>query len=280
MANRIKTRILQKIDTEENWNINNPILKVGELGFTSDGKYKNWFKLGDGITPWTELKYAYSEFLANLVKVDNLTVELNEEGKITIKDTGVVSGSYGSEYDEENNIFTIPSFTVNSKGQLTEIEDKRVQIKQTMNVVPVLGEYTISSNYTLYTGRSTVDVNCIINVPSMPIGTQVVIKNIGEKGENGYPIMIHPDGVFIDGEKKSEDPSQPVDIILAPKEYVTLVSISPTDWSIISESSRFERASLSVLTLKNDVVVRKDNYGNVENTLSDMSLNTDDVAVI
>ena len=149
-----------------------------------------------------------------------------------------------------------------------------------MNVVPVLGEYTISSNYTLYAGKSTLDVNCIINVPSMPVGTQIVIKNIGDKGEEGYPIMIHPDGVFIDGEKSSDNPSKPIDIILAPKEYVTLVSISPTDWSIISESSRFERASLSVLALKNDVIVRTDNYGNTENNLSGMSLTTNNVAVI
>ena len=280
MANRIKTRILHKIDTEENWTSNNPVLKLGEMGFTLDGKYKNWFKLGDGTTAWNDLKYVYSEFLANLVKVDNLTIEFNEDGKISIKDTGVNFGSYGTEYDEENNIFTIPSFTVNSKGQLTSVEDKRVQIKQTMNVIQVLGEYTISSNYTLYTGRSTVDVNCIINVPSMPIGTQVVIKNIGEKGEEGYPIMVHPDGIYIDGEKSLEDPSKGVDIILAPKEYITLVSTSPTDWSIISESSRFEKTSLSSLALKNDVIVRKDNYGNVEENLSNMTLNTKNVATI
>ena len=280
MAIRYKTRILHKIDTEENWKLNNPILKIGEIGFTRDGKYKNWFKLGDGTSSWNELKYAYSEFLANLVNVDNLTIEFDTNGKISIKDTGAVSGTYGNEYDQENNIFTIPSFSVNSKGQITSIEDKRVQIKQSMNVIPVVGEYTVSSNYTLYAGKSTVDVNCIINLPSMPIGTQIVIKNIGEKGESGYPIMIHPDNVFIDGEKSTSDPSKPVDIILAPKEYITLVSISSTDWSIISESSRFEKASLSSMALKNDIIVRTENSGNVDNNLSTLSLNNNNIATV
>ena len=110
---------------EENWINNNPRLKKGELGFTSDGKYKNFFKIGDGETYWVDLPYAYSEFLANLVNVDNLTIEKTENG-IAIKETGVVAGTYSAEYDSKNEIFTIPSFSVNATGQLTEVAEKRV----------------------------------------------------------------------------------------------------------------------------------------------------------
>ena len=152
---RLKTRIIHKIDTEENWIKNNPILRLGEIGFTSDGDYKGWFKLGDGTSTWNELKYAYSEFMASLIKVDDLTIEMTDKG-IAIKDTGVKAGNYGGL--SEDGFYNIPSFTVNSKGQLTEIKDQRVQIKQTMNVISVTENYTISSNYTLIAGKSTPEV--------------------------------------------------------------------------------------------------------------------------
>lgn len=268
MAKLIKTRIRHKIDIEANWELNNPILRAGEIGFTSDGKHKNWFKLGDGVTPWIELQYAYSEFLANLIDVDNLTIEMNEEGKIAIKDTGVVAGDYGSEYDEENNIFTIPSFTVNSKGQLTSIEDKRVQIKQTMNVIPVTGEYTISSNYALITGKPTVEASCVVNVPKMPIGTQVVIKNIATDSA----LLVRPVDISIDG--------YTFDIALAPYEYITLVSISPVQWSIIAESSRFSTEKLSLMNLSKNIVVRNDNTGNIEQRVNTLKLEQDNIAVV
>lgn len=264
MATRLKTRIRHKIDTESRWISNNPVLRMGEIGFTADGEHKNWFKLGDGSTPWTDLKYAYSEFLANLISVDEMTFEMND-GVISLKDTGVVANSYGPEYDEENDIFTIPSFTVNSKGQLTNVTDTRVQIKQTMNVIPVEGEYTVSSNYALIVGKSA---NCIINVPRMPIGTHVVIKNT-------YPdnaLIVRPKNISID--------KFTGDIILAPYEYITLVSVSSVEWSIIAESSRFDTTKLSNLMLKSNVIVRTDNTGNQEASISNMSVSANNIAVV
>lgn len=268
MATRLKTRIRHKIDTEERWIANNPVLKLGEIGFTSDGERKSWFKLGDGVTPWTELAYAYSEFMAGLLSVDNLTLEMTENG-IAIKDTGVVAGEYSAEYDKTNEIFTIPSFTVNSTGQLTEISDKRVQIKQTMSVIPVTGrEYTVSSNHALITGKSTASANCIVNIPYMPTGTQVVVKNISPD----YSLIVRPKKVTIDAFAG--------DIILAPFEYITLVSVTSSMWSIISESSRFDTTKFATLMLNSDIVVRTDNTGNTEESISAMSLETENVAVV
>ena len=267
MATRLKTRIRHKIDTEERWILNNPILRKGEIGFTSDGEHKNWFKLGDGETPWTGLKYAYSEFMANLISVDNLTIEMTENG-IAIKDTNVVAGTYG-EYDEAEDIYNIPSFTVNSKGQLTEIRDQRVQIKQTMNVIPVEGEYTIKSNYTLIAGKSTADASCIVNVPAgMPIGTQVVIKNTASE----YALVVRPVEVTIDNFNG--------DIILAPYEYITLICTSNTDWSIISESSRFDTTKLALLKLNSNIIVRTDKLGNLEENISLMDLQKEHIATV
>ena len=47
---KLKTKILQRIDTESNWNTNNPILSDGELVFvrTDDGKVLP--KIGQGAT--------------------------------------------------------------------------------------------------------------------------------------------------------------------------------------------------------------------------------------
>lgn len=268
MATRLKTRIRHKIDIEENWINNNPILKKGEIGFTSDGEYKNFFKIGDGVTPWVSLQYAYSEFLANLINVDNLTIEKTENG-IAIKDTGVVAGTYTADYDKSSEIFTIPSFTVNAKGQLTEVTDKRVQIKQTINVIPVTGRaYTIESNHALIAGKSTSSASCIINVPKMPNGTQVVIKNTSPD----YSMIVRPKNVSID--------NYTGDIILAPFEYITLVAISTTMWSIISESSRFDTTKLATLALDSNVIVRTDDTGNQEQNISTMNMGTESIATI
>ena len=267
MATRLKTRIRHKIDTEERWLFHNPVLRKGEIAFTSDGEHKNWFKLGDGETPWSGLQYAYSEFMASLISVDNLTIEVTDNG-IAIKDTGVVAGSYGG-YDEDEGFYNIPSFTVNSKGQLTEIKDQRVQIKQTMNVIPVEGEYTIQSNYALIAGKATANASCIVNVPSgMPVGTQVIIKNTASE----YALVVRPVNVTIDNFNG--------DIILAPYEYITLVCTSTTDWSIISESSRFDTTKLALLKLESNVIVRTDTLGNLDENISLMSLEKEHIATI
>ena len=275
MATRLKTRIRHKIDLEENWFNNNPILKKGEIGFTSDGEHKNWFKLGDGVTPWNNLQYAYSEFLANLVNVDNLTIEKTENG-IAIKETGVVAGTYSAEYDSKNERFTIPSFTVNSTGQLTEVTEKRVTIKQTINVVPVTGrEYIVSENHSFIAGKSTSSASCIAIVSdktssgnTIPTGTQVIIKNTSPE----YSMIVRTKNVSIDNYNG--------DIILAPFEYITIIKVSNVMWSIISESSRFDTTKLSTLALNSNVIVRTDNTGNQEQSISTMNVGTENIATI
>jgi len=47
--------IQNKINTKSNWEANNVILALGELGIESDTKK---IKIGDGVTPWNGLKYA------------------------------------------------------------------------------------------------------------------------------------------------------------------------------------------------------------------------------
>lgn len=272
MATRLKTRIRHKIDIEENWVVNNPILKKGEIGFTSDGKYKNFFKIGDGETHWVDLQYAYSEFMANLIKVDESTLIMTQNG-IAIKDTEVEPGIYGDGgVNNEDGTVNVPVITVNSKGQITSAYNKTVQVKQqpTMNVESIVGkQYTLESNYTLVAGKSTsTTINCIINVPKMAIGTQVVIKNVSPN----YSLIVRTKSVTIDGFNG--------DITLAPFEYITIVSTSTTSWSIISESSRFDTTKLSTLALDSNIIVRKDTTGNQEQSISTMNVGTENIATI
>ena len=53
MATVIKTTFLLKRSTAQKWAELNPILLQGEPGFAYD---KNIFKIGDGVTPWNDLK--------------------------------------------------------------------------------------------------------------------------------------------------------------------------------------------------------------------------------
>lgn len=52
------TRIIQRHDTAANWNTNNPVLALGEMGVETD---TNKFKFGNGTTPYNELAYAAGE---------------------------------------------------------------------------------------------------------------------------------------------------------------------------------------------------------------------------
>lgn len=51
----LKTKIIMRNDTAENWRTKNPILDKGEIGVESD---TNKFKIGDNATAWNDLGYA------------------------------------------------------------------------------------------------------------------------------------------------------------------------------------------------------------------------------
>ena len=51
----LKTKLVIRNDSAENWTTKNPVLLKGELGIEID---TNLFKIGDGLTAWTALPYA------------------------------------------------------------------------------------------------------------------------------------------------------------------------------------------------------------------------------
>lgn len=46
-------KILHRVDTAQQWQVNNPILEDGEMGIERETRQ---FKIGDGSTPWNDLE--------------------------------------------------------------------------------------------------------------------------------------------------------------------------------------------------------------------------------
>ena len=75
-TNTVKVTAQIRHDTSSNWTIRNPVLAQGEYGLET-----NTFliKIGDGITPWNQLRY--------LNKLDASYFKWNNDGTITFSDS-------------------------------------------------------------------------------------------------------------------------------------------------------------------------------------------------
>jgi hypothetical protein len=82
-------RMQQRRGTAEQWELANPVLAAGEIGFETD---TNQFKLGDGVNRWEDLSY--------FVNVENLSGEL--EGYIPDSEKGEPLGV--ATLDEEGKV--------------------------------------------------------------------------------------------------------------------------------------------------------------------------------
>lgn len=49
----IVRRLLHRVDTVQNWQVNNTVLLEGEFGIERETRQ---FKIGDGFTPWNDLE--------------------------------------------------------------------------------------------------------------------------------------------------------------------------------------------------------------------------------
>lgn len=77
----LKTRIILRNDTANNWVLNNPILAAGEFGVEND---TGLFKVGNGLAAWNNLPYANQP--GTTVFGDNESIEINEEnGVLSLK---------------------------------------------------------------------------------------------------------------------------------------------------------------------------------------------------
>ena len=58
MTKTVKAQLKCRHDTAASWTVKNPVLLDGELGVETDTTF---FKIGDGATAWTSLKYVTSK---------------------------------------------------------------------------------------------------------------------------------------------------------------------------------------------------------------------------
>lgn len=77
----LRTRFQVRRGYREAWERNNRVLACGEPGFVIDlGK----LKIGDGVTPWNELKYIGEEDTTFSVEPDGFTITYNSENKLVL----------------------------------------------------------------------------------------------------------------------------------------------------------------------------------------------------
>jgi hypothetical protein len=80
----VSTKIVHRRDTASNWTTTNPTLASGEIGFETDTLK---FKVGDGSTAWTSLKYSQDASLLNgNASITTLTTtgDINTAGKLNV----------------------------------------------------------------------------------------------------------------------------------------------------------------------------------------------------
>jgi hypothetical protein len=98
----VSTKIVHRRDTATNWTSTNPTLASGEIGFETDTLK---FKVGNGSTAWTSLKYSQdASLLTGNASITTLTTtgDINTAGKLN------VTASAG---DEGGEIFLAKSVT-------------------------------------------------------------------------------------------------------------------------------------------------------------------------
>lgn len=85
MEKQINSRIINKIDTTDNWNSSSLVLKDGELGIEklSDGTRK--IKIGDGVSLWSELEYIDSDIPTKVSDLENDAGYITEHQDISNK---------------------------------------------------------------------------------------------------------------------------------------------------------------------------------------------------
>ena len=98
----VSTKILHRRDTAANWTSTNPTLAAGELGFETD-TFK--FKVGDGSTAWTSLKYSQdASLLSGNASITTLTTSGNVTvgGDLTVNGTTTSINSSTVQVDDKN----------------------------------------------------------------------------------------------------------------------------------------------------------------------------------
>lgn len=145
MAKTVKAQLKCRHDTAANWTAKNPVLLDGELGAETDTTF---FKIGDGATAWTSLKYVTSAQATKATQdasgnvITTTYAKKSEIPSVPVK--GVkISGSTSNLTPDTSGIVTIPAIPTkvsaftNDAGYLTAHQDlSGYQTKLTFDSTP------------------------------------------------------------------------------------------------------------------------------------------------
>ena len=134
----------QRRGTSEQWDLANPVLSAGEIGFETD---TSQFKIGDGVTTWEDLSYfanllGIEENLEGYVSVDVLgeplgVATLDEAGQVPFSQLGnIVDGAPGvlntlnelaaAIGDDANFLTTISTSIATKQDKVANVSDTEI----------------------------------------------------------------------------------------------------------------------------------------------------------
>ena len=102
----LKTKIIMRNDTAENWRIKNPILDKGEIGVESD---TNKFKIGDNATAWNDLGYAGADeaVIENIIAQNRDNLYKYTRTDVSQSDSDAIAAALGENVAVQGDIVVI-----------------------------------------------------------------------------------------------------------------------------------------------------------------------------
>ena len=102
----LKTKIIMRHDTAENWRIKNPILDKGEIGVESD---THKFKIGDNATAWNDLGYAGADeaVIENIIAQNRDNLYKYTRTDASQSDTDAIAAALGGNVAVQGDIVVI-----------------------------------------------------------------------------------------------------------------------------------------------------------------------------
>ena len=102
----LKTKIIMRNDTAENWRIKNPILDKGEIGAESD---THKFKIGDNATAWNDLGYAGADeaVIENIIAQNRDNLYKYTRTDASQSDTDAIAAALGGNVAVQGDIVVI-----------------------------------------------------------------------------------------------------------------------------------------------------------------------------
>ena len=118
MAKTVKAQLKCRHDTAANWTAKNPVLLEGELGVETDTTF---FKIGDGATAWTSLKYVTSKS-AVYDNSGNVIADTDaKKTEVTVKWVKV-DGAASPLVPDSSGVVTIPNADLSNYDTKTQVD--------------------------------------------------------------------------------------------------------------------------------------------------------------